>query len=160
MTDSDIKAIGTAILDELRETNERLTAVDERLTDLDAKAVKAEEYEPTRKRLAIGVVVAIALALVLGGGGGLLGFRALKDSIKRDQAVKGCEQINDSFRVPLNGLLTSAKSSATRNPLPPDLTADQRAFYEDLRAKQQGDIDRWIALTQPVSCETIFAAGP
>lgn len=65
--------------------------------------------------------------------------------------VVTCERVN-VVADKLRRLLVQAQETSQRNPLPPDLTPDQRAYYEANRQKAAELYVQWIAELEPTPC--------
>lgn len=68
-----------------------------------------------------------------------------------DNRRSTCQALNND-RSALRGILTQGQTAAQRNPLPPGLTPDQTAYYQQQRAAGAAFYADALAKLAPLSC--------
>jgi hypothetical protein len=71
---------------------------------------------------------------------------------RQQEKIDTCRQINDHAVAPLRTLLALAQSASSRNPLPPGLSDDQRAYYENQRRQADDFYRKALDAAKPIDC--------
>lgn len=134
-------------------------SADDLATRADELALQAKSFrglfegvQKAKRRSTIALVVALLVAF----GGGVFGARVYADFVRQDLFEQACGLINVKAVGPIHDLLDSAKSAATRNPLPTDISEAQRVAYEQARSRAQKLYDDGLSATEPIDCKALL----
>lgn len=106
------------------------------------KATQTEHKADSNRRV---VLLSVLLTLfVIVGGFGL-------DQIQHSLCRKAT-----SNRTAIREILKAAEQASQRNPLPPNLTEEETAYYEARRREAEQRYRGWINQLPPHDCETIY----
>lgn len=71
------------------------------------------------------------------------------------ESSKAQQQFCTTVVIPLRGIVESALSSSSRNPLPPGLTPEQQQYYDTQRAVYAERYGEWIKLLDRADCQKL-----